>query len=87
MVGVQDRFWSLTPREFGYAVNAHQERQQQQRQLVAWHAANVINVWLKSHQRVTPQRLLGESGPRKFSNKAELIRRMRERQREVEARG
>lgn len=53
-----DEFWSLTPREIFELAVGYQSRVDDQRMMLAWHAANVMNVHLK--KKITPKKLLGK---------------------------
>jgi hypothetical protein len=48
----------LTPAEIGELADGYQERINTQMQLMAWHAANIMNVHLK--KKVTVKKLLGK---------------------------
>jgi len=53
-----DEFWRLTPAELNEMAEGYQERMDQQMHLLAWHAANIMNVHLK--RKVTVKKLLGK---------------------------
>lgn len=52
-----DEFWSLTPAEIYDLSEGYQDRMDDTMQILAWHAANIMNVHLK--KKVTPKKLLG----------------------------
>ena len=49
----------MTPREIGYVVKGYTKRLERSHELLAWHAANIMNCWTK--KKVTPQKLLGRA--------------------------
>jgi hypothetical protein len=53
-----DEFWSLTPAEIFDLAEGYRERYDTQMHIVAWHAANVMNVHTK--KQVTVDKLLGK---------------------------
>jgi hypothetical protein len=61
-----DEFWGhpgdidtgLTLREFDYCVEAYSRRMEGVQAMMAWHAANIMNVWTK--RPVQPEKLLGK---------------------------
>ncbi len=56
------QFWSSTPRELWIAAQAYNSRAENQQRLLAWHAANIMNMWSK--RRIRPDQLMGKkSGP------------------------
>ncbi len=57
-----DQFWSSTPRELQIAAQAYVSRTENQQRLLAWHAANIMNMWSK--RRIKPDQLMRKaSGP------------------------
>jgi hypothetical protein len=40
-----DRFWDSTPTEFALSVEAFDERESDKMRRLAWHAANIMNMW------------------------------------------
>lgn len=71
----------MTLREFDIYVRGYTKRIEHGRELLAWHAANLMNCWVK--KKVTVDRLLGrgEAQPQTFD---EMQQMMRERQRQAE---
>lgn len=53
-----EEFWSLTPSELFDMAEGYRERYDTQMHIVAWHAANTMNVHTKN--RVTVDKLLGK---------------------------
>jgi hypothetical protein len=53
-----DEFWKLTPNEIFEMAEGYQERVDTQMHLLAWHAANIMNIHLK--KKVTVNKLLGK---------------------------
>lgn len=53
-----DEFWRLTPAELSELAEGYRERMDHVMHIVAWHAANVMNVHLR--RKVTPAKLLGK---------------------------
>ena len=51
--------WSMTPREIQLVVDGYRKRSEREQELMAWHAANIMNCWVK--KKVTPQKLLGRA--------------------------
>ena len=76
-----DQFGRLTPGEFEELSAGYNWRQYENRKLLAWHAANLMNVWTK--RNVTVNKLMGKGLPKpRFQRKAdfkELWRRHLER--------
>lgn len=52
-----DEFWRLTVAEFRLMVAGYRQSLEAQQELLAWHAANIMNMWSK--KTITPQKLLG----------------------------
>jgi len=38
-------FWRLTPHEIGLYLEAAHERERRRMEMLAWHAANLMNMW------------------------------------------
>jgi len=55
-----EQFWDITPRELMIVFDAHQTAIGQTRDLLAWHACCIMNVWLAKKDRVTPDQLTGK---------------------------
>ena len=41
-----ERFWKMTPFELSTCFTGAERRFEQQRTLAAWHACNIMNVWM-----------------------------------------
>lgn len=54
-----DAVWDLTPGELSLIAEAENEKRERELDLVAMHAAWIMNCWTK--KRVTPDKLLGRS--------------------------
>ena len=50
-----DQFWAMTPHELGLAGRATDQAHEHSMQMLAWHAANIMNCFSK--KRVRPQSL------------------------------
>lgn len=61
-------FWNMTPAEFLLQVKAHNWREDQAWQKLAWQTAHIMNVWLKKEDRVSIDDLL----PKKQEPKEEM---------------
>lgn len=55
----------MNAREFSLAVQAYNEKRQEELETIAWHAANTMNVHLDKKDRVTHYDLLGKKPPRR----------------------
>ena len=53
-----ETFWGLTPKEIYELVEGYNQREENEMQKLAWHAANLMNVHLK--KKVTVKKLLGK---------------------------
>ena len=53
----------MTPREFGNYCKGYEKRERAVMEKLAWHAANIMNMWIgKKSKALTVQKLLGKGG-------------------------
>lgn len=55
-----EEFWGLTPAEIGEMADGYEEKMNMQMQMLAWHAANLMNIHLERRNMVTVDKLLGK---------------------------
>jgi len=55
-----NQFWEAKPVEFRLAVAAYVDREERQLRMLAWHAANLMQMWAKKGSKITVDRLLGK---------------------------
>lgn len=84
-----DQWWAMTPREFEWYAEGHQERLEHEMERLAWHAANIINhrtpaMGEKRRKAVTIDDLLGrrKSVP---TTKEEFLAQLEKKYQEREA--
>ena len=83
------QWWRMTPREFRLHAEGYQRRREHDLELLAWHAANIINfrtpaLGEKHRKTITPDDLLGRKKRRVFRSAAEFRAHMRQRLEEAE---
>lgn len=60
-VGVKpDEFWEMTLREFDCVMQGQAKRVRINLEMMAWHAANIMNCWTKAGSKVSVRKLLGD---------------------------
>jgi hypothetical protein len=66
----------MTLWEFMQAVEGYNARTEQSMEILAWHAANIMNMWSK--RRIDPKKLLRKKGgDNKYKDKESFNREMR----------
>lgn len=55
-----DIYTGMTLREFDLYAQGFKQRTEMNQELLAWHAANVMNMWTKKGHSITPAKLLGK---------------------------
>lgn len=94
MIGVGDAFWSMTMREFYYALDGYGMRQKNLRRLVFSAAIFLRNAWTKRNAKLSqvikegqkPDLLTAKAADDYFANENERLRINRERKEKLLAR-
>lgn len=75
MLGLKpDEFWRLSLAEFNDMVEGYNLRTEREMHLLAWHAANIMNVHLK--RKVTVKKLLGKGKIMTFESKEQQFNKL-----------